>query len=352
MQATVGGNTDGPGRPGASVDRDVARPDAVDQRVPVWAHLGWATAGTGAFLAVAARWVDRPLPLVIPILQSLAPYLVAATFLLAVLAGWRGRHALAWCAPALIAALVVSAQFALRWAGAPDPPQQPTGTLRVLSLNVQVGQADIEATMATISTREVDVVVLLETTPGHLAALDAAGLADRYPYRTAAPAPADRGPAGSVIASRWPLTVIETPSSEEAQTFEEPAATVETAAGPVTVRAVHPYPPIPTSVRQWRAGLLAMRDWAEARDDERLILAGDFNAAAAHPPFRAFLGDFDDAAEATGTVLPRTWPIGHRRFPPFVAIDHVLTRGLAARDLTIIRVPGTDHAGLVADLAW
>lgn len=65
-------------------------------------------------------------------------------------------------------------------------------------------------------------------------------------------------------------------------------------------------------------------------------------------------------AAGTGTLLP------HRRVavaagfgervssavPPFARIDHVLARDLGVIDSGLVRVPGTDHRGVWAELTW
>jgi endonuclease/exonuclease/phosphatase (EEP) superfamily protein YafD len=39
------------------------------------------------------------------------------------------------------------------------------------------------------------------------------------------------------------------------------------------------------------------------------------------------------------------------RLPPFVAIDHVLTRNCTATSLRTLKIPGSDHRGLVVTIA-
>ena len=91
--------------------------------------------------------------------------------------------------------------------------------------------------------------------------------------------------------------------------------------------------------------------WQRGRPEPRAVLAGDLNASAGHPGFRGLLRTMDDAGEASGRWLVRTWPHG-RRVPPFVALDHVLTRGLAVESFEAVRVPGSDHDAILVDLVW
>ena len=42
----------------------------------------------------------------------------------------------------------------------------------------------------------------------------------------------------------------------------------------------------------------------------------------------------------------RTWPYADSRLPPFVQLDHVLSRGLTVIDSGQVALNGTDHAAV------
>lgn len=81
-----------------------------------------------------------------------------------------------------------------------------------------------------------------------------------------------------------------------------------------------------------------------------LVMAGDFNATAAHPQFRALAAGLVEASPRFGPWAGATWP-ADMDLPAFAGIDHVLVRGLAVLDSERFSVPGTDHHGIVAHLA-
>jgi endonuclease/exonuclease/phosphatase family metal-dependent hydrolase len=87
------------------------------------------------------------------------------------------------------------------------------------------------------------------------------------------------------------------------------------------------------------------------------LLIGDFNATYDHAEFRALLDvgpdgrKMVDVGTAAGLRLEPTWPMeGHRL--PGIAIDHLVTSpGIAASGYAVHRVPGTDHAAVLATLS-
>jgi endonuclease/exonuclease/phosphatase (EEP) superfamily protein YafD len=120
-------------------------------------------------------------------------------------------------------------------------------------------------------------------------------------------------------------------------------------APPVEVAAVHPPPPIRRTMRFWRDDLRAMPP--ATPEGSLRILAGDFNATLDHAELRRLLDTgYADAADEVGAGLKGTWPRG-RRFPPPVAIDHVLadTR-IGVRRFEVHAITGTDHRAVLADL--
>lgn len=85
-----------------------------------------------------------------------------------------------------------------------------------------------------------------------------------------------------------------------------------------------------------------------ARLGGTFVLGGDFNSAAIAPDMQTFLRDHQ--LTATGAE-PATWPIRAGRFG--IPIDHIfISPGIAARSLKRIDdAMGSNHFGLIADLA-
>ncbi len=224
-------------------------------------------------------------------------------------------------------------------------------SLVVLTQNWEYGDADSLAAAA--RDHDVDVLVLLEVSPEHLAQLLATGIGTRLPHSTGLE---DAQGMGTVVLSRIPVAgAVPLYDGAESRVVE----LVDDRLGPVTVVAVHTRPPYTPEL--WRAdhertfaGLALLRD--DISTD--IILAGDFNATLAHAPMRHILGlGFDDAADQVNSGLSPTWPTGgHERrlgitVPAFAAIDHVLTSpGLAVSRAATLDIAGTDHKAVLATI--
>ena len=79
-----------------------------------------------------------------------------------------------------------------------------------------------------------------------------------------------------------------------------------------------------------------------------MVVAGDLNSTIDMHPFRALLRNgYRDGAEQSGSGIVPTYPADWR-LPPFLAIDHILTRSCRATSLRTIVLPSSDHRALVA----
>jgi endonuclease/exonuclease/phosphatase (EEP) superfamily protein YafD len=88
---------------------------------------------------------------------------------------------------------------------------------------------------------------------------------------------------------------------------------------------------------------------AEMSDDAAVLAPGDFNGTMDMRQFRDVLTDgYADAAHQAGMPFVATYPAD--RLAPAIAIDHVLTRHATGTDITTVRVAGTDHMALIADV--
>jgi len=227
----------------------------------------------------------------------------------------------------------------------PDPAPGAL-TLRVLSLNVLGGSADPAAVVRAVEQHQVDVLVVQELTPGMVHRLADSGLGTLLPYCHLDPR---LRASGTGLWARWPLAPLPPVPGLAAAA---PRARIRPVDGcPVTVTGVHPKAPVRRNVRRWQQELTAIRSALVGTDGPQVV-AGDFNASRDHRPFRDLLaaGFLDCADAARRRPWPGfTWPVG-RGIPPVVRLDHVLvSRGSATvRESRIIRVPGTDHRGVLA----
>ncbi|KUL27554.1 endonuclease/exonuclease/phosphatase family protein [Actinoplanes awajinensis] len=262
------------------------------------------------------------------LLDSALPWLAApSVFLLLVTIPARRAGVLA-------ASLVPTVIWAVLFAPTlTDHAQSGERDLRVASLNL--GKATPGEALPPLLAAQPDVLVLQEITLDNRDAVTAT-VAAVFPYRTET---------GTVaILSRFPLSATE-PVDIRIGWTRAIATTVATAGGPVRVYAAH--------LASIRADMTADRDRtlaalaaaAHADPSPRLVLAGDLNTATTDRQFAAFTPLRDSQQEA-GAGFGFTWPA----VLPVVRPDHILVRGLATRRSWVLRVPGSDHRAVLADV--
>ncbi|MGH3318114.1 MAG: endonuclease/exonuclease/phosphatase family protein [Nocardioidaceae bacterium] len=309
-------------------------------RLVAWVLVVGAAGGT------ALRWVDAassPVALV----QSLTPYAAVLVFLAlcgTLLPGpWKARVVLAG---ACLLVLAVHAAIWVPWLTEEEP--QAGTELTVMTVNLYVGRADLEAVVDEVRRQDADILVLTEVSPGSMTELVRLGIDDPLPHALPDPVTA-RG--STIIRSRLPLTPLPAqPAGSATLPVSESPVGVLAAANvgkDVVVRGVHPTHPVGRRVELWHATL---NDLTGAIGDTRgpMIVAGDFNASVDHPVMRQLMAPgLRDAHEVAGAGRPATWP-RERGFVPFVHIDHVLVRGLDVASATEVVIPGSDHEAVVA----
>lgn len=125
----------------------------------------------------------------------------------------------------------------------------------------------------------------------------------------------------------------------------------------VVLYCVHPRAPADrTSDAQWRRQFQSLSALIQAEDDDAIVVVGgDFNASALHRPFARLLretGLVDGHTFRRGFNL--TWPSGGAGSPfglPLVmALDHILVRGAAIRDVQILGATTGDHLPVAIDI--
>ncbi|MFI8566706.1 endonuclease/exonuclease/phosphatase family protein [Rhodococcus sp. NPDC078407] len=219
-------------------------------------------------------------------------------------------------------------------------------TLTVLHANIWLGLADQDAVIALVEKHRPDALTLVELTPEADAGLRP-GLSELLPYAYVSAA---AGGAGTGIYSRFPLVDEQ---RHDGFVTELLSARVEMPGRPL-VFAVHPVPPWPREPSGWvrELGLLRQLLAKIPVEDGPVVVAGDFNATQDHRRYRDMQdGRFVDAAVATGAGMLRTYP-AHTWHPPVIAIDHVLVAGMAVRSVEAVTIPGSDHRGILARLAF
>jgi endonuclease/exonuclease/phosphatase (EEP) superfamily protein YafD len=218
-------------------------------------------------------------------------------------------------------------------------------SLRLLSINARSGAADPAALLRILQSHNVDVLAVQELTPHMVGRLAAAGLEQLLPFSHLDPRPHSRG---TGLWARWPLTPLPPVPGLDAAA---PRARIDPPGGrPVTLTAVHLLAPTNGHADIWQRELALIRQTLAGVDGPQVV-AGDFNASRDHRPFRDLLaaGFLDCADSSPHWSWPGfTWPADKGRLP-VMRLDHVL----ASRTATVfmaraIRVPHTDHHGVLA----
>ena len=323
--------------------------------------MTWVTAlilMTLALPALLARLAGGYPPNPGPELAALAPLAVVpavAAVIVAAFAAW-------WLAAllAIPAALLVSWQLPpLRRARfrVAAGPSRGTGSaaqtlrLRLFTVNAKGGAADPAAILRILRQHDVDVLAVQELTTPMVTRLTAAGLTQVLPFSHLDPRP---GAGGTGLWARWPLMPLE---PVHGLTCAAPRARIDPLGGlPVTLTAVHPRAPVLGHAdvlgraNRWRREL-AMIQQTLAVGDEPQVVAGDFNATRDHGPFRELLAaGFVDCADAGQN---RSWPGFTWPSLAVMRLDHVLVSRTAAVPMArTIRVPRTDHHGVLADIEF
>lgn len=233
------------------------------------------------------------------------------------------------------------------------PEEQPAASgaeLRVLSVNLYVGVANLEYVVELVDRYEPDLLSLQELSPAAYEQLAALGLEERMPHVIAEPA---EQAVGTGVYSLHPLERLE--EAEPGGIFHQIAAEVTLPGGEkARFLAVHnAAPAAPERIPSWEADLAAM---PTPGGEVPWILAGDFNATLDHRLMRELVDEgYTDAADTTGEGLSTTWRPTEGGYirglvrPPAVTLDHVLVdERIAVRDFTVLDKRGSDHAPVVA----
>lgn len=239
---------------------------------------------------------------------------------------------------------VVGGAMVLPRAVADTPPSSGT-PLKVLSLNVFEGEADVDTLAALIRAEAPDVVSIPES-GGHFAGeLDP--LISPLGYRTVASVSEHHQDVGGVtLAISERMGDVQTRTGR-GRTFPFVEATGG-ALGDLRFVAYHSVAPTRGSVDEWSSDLDLLRQWCQGPTPA--VLAGDFNATLDHSVLRDGTAGCGDAAAQTGNGLVGTWPNWAPRWLG-PQIDHVFgTDGIAAESFDVRDVPGTDHRAIVTTL--
>ncbi|WP_236950300.1 endonuclease/exonuclease/phosphatase family protein [Mycobacterium sp. MS1601] len=305
--------------------------------------VGLVTLGVACW-GLAARYVPATNHLVL-LSAVLAPYLLMFAPLAALLLAIFGRRMFV---VALVVTLVAVAVMVPLYRS--SKPGQAEHVVRVMSANVYGGYAD-PADLVKSAAAQADVLAVQELTPEFVENLTVAGIDAAFPHRWLDPRD---GASGSGLWSRYPLS-----DTRRIDGFSMAflSARIELSGSVINpmVLVVHLPGPWPQPIGEWRHDMdrlpATLSDTADQAGDSAVIVAGDFNSSLDVLQFRALLRNgYRDAAEQSGAGFTPTYP-AHWPLPPAITIDHILTRNCTATSLHTIRLPGSDHRGIISSVA-
>ncbi|MDJ0396555.1 endonuclease/exonuclease/phosphatase family protein [Rhodococcus sp. G-MC3] len=303
--------------------------------------VGLVGIGVGV-VCLAAMYTTAPINPLIAI-ASFVPLLLVATCVgLIVSLIFRRWVLLAGCVVILAVATAVVAPLYVANGDTTDGP-----SLKVMQANLLFGEADPAALVDSARDQAVDVLTVQELTVALSGALEEHGLEQLLPYQYLIPDVSGGGGAG--IYSRYPLS-----DAYELGGFG-PTNLVATVGftTPFTLVAVHPGPAYVTPPEIWTTelGNLQRELVGIAATGAPVVVSGDFNTTYLHKQFREILAaGYTDAADQLGAGIVPTYP-ANKDYPAIVGIDHVLLRNASALSLTRLEIDGSDHYGLVVDVA-
>jgi endonuclease/exonuclease/phosphatase (EEP) superfamily protein YafD len=304
----------------------------------------------GALLFSVATLVARALPLsnVIALVVAVGSPCVPLVALAGVAMSVLCRRILLSIVAVAVVVATVAVQVPWYYFGRPADVGQHAD-IRVLSSNLRKGRADASS-FVELAKANADVITVSELTPEEVRRFSQAGIERVFPYSVLTPAP-DAGGIG--LYSRFPVAA--SPPAKHRGTVAAARLQVPGVRFDPLVASVHVMSPVAhdaNSFGGWRIGITATKakldDFAEAAGPAAVIVAGDFNSTPDMRQFRDLLTNgYRDAVEQTGAGFAPTFP-SRTWHPPFITIDHVLTRQAAATSIRTVYIRGSDHRALLA----
>lgn len=220
-----------------------------------------------------------------------------------------------------------------------------TASLRIMSLNTYYSAADDEGIVEAVAELRPDVLVLSETSTEEVGMVEGAtGLHAVSPVLRRTP-----GAGTAILVGDGQAREV---SEDTGITRHQmPVAELDASTDPqATIAGVHTNTPVHRDLLGgWLQEMEDLRDWVDdtsTSQDHSVILAGDFNATMSHPEFRELVHGADLERCAASAMGPATWPA----VVPVVRLDHILVAGASCGDSGTLRVEGSDHQAIWADV--
>jgi endonuclease/exonuclease/phosphatase family metal-dependent hydrolase len=223
--------------------------------------------------------------------------------------------------------------------------------IRVLAANLWSTRVDAEGFAESLRYLNPDVVCIQELAPSAASVLE-----EMYSHGELSPTNDFRG-MGIAVRNPAKLSTLEMPHNDGQVAVLEPDdwPTLNEALEIVNLHFAAPGPRhIPSQLAARRRQLAVFEEYLGQTPPRPRLVVGDMNATPAWPLYRRLTRQFDDAhrlvARRHHRTPRRTWGPTHR-WPRLLRIDHVFTHAVEVSDLWVVPIAGSDHSGVVFDLA-
>ncbi len=231
---------------------------------------------------------------------------------------------------------------------AAEDTAEKTNTITVMTLNCRYGRADAGSITHYVEMNNIDVLALQEVTDDLMQRLEQAGLRQILPsVQRGAKTDGDNGGFNALLTR---LDVVSSTGSA-LPIASSNVSSIITSIGGETVRfaSVHPKSP-QRSGKDWSSSIQALGSLAT--ESLTTVVMGDLNSNLHHASLRKTLQQgFADSSYELHSGAHNTFPASWPAFPALIEIDHVLhTTGITAVNEKTVKVPRTDHLGLIVTL--
>ncbi|HEY0976446.1 MAG TPA: endonuclease/exonuclease/phosphatase family protein [Flavobacteriales bacterium] len=299
-------------------------------------------------------WRDRPsiagLLLCLGVLLAFAPDLYLPMLMRAFLWQWCALSVLMtgwnlvlrrwWTAAAFLGCAALALIPPARILTAPVVPEGSMHLLRVAQINVLQNNTKYNAVVREALSSHADLISFQEVDPTWAAVLDQ-GLAEELPFRRTV-AGTDRY--GIALYSKFPFV-----SAEIVDLHGRPAVRATIQVEDILLQLLCVHTSSPGSYASFRQRNAQLRRIEQMVGDTRgpVLLLGDLNTVSWDDAFHTFIRRSGLREAAEGPLA--TWPTAFGR--SLIPLDHILVApALGITGLSTLRIPGSDHQGLVADI--
>lgn len=206
-----------------------------------------------------------------------------------------------------------------------------SGRFTVISENLEAGNTDAGAIVASLAAQDPDVIALQEVS-ADIGDTIAERLEDAYPYDYVV---------GTV--GVWSKTELSGAAAVDLGLGWDRALSVDvdTPMGSTRLYVVHLASFRPGEHEDRDAMISALATTLAEDGSERVAVVGDFNTATDDHVLAPVL-EQANIARGSDIGFPLTWPAAF----PLVALDHAFTRGIPVATMSVLGANGSDHRGI------